>query len=85
MLSLLSTVLVVLSIGCALTSNFLNGKVMGKAGLGFGVVGVLEGSPEWDRRVRLRAWADGLVYVGGGFALAAVLVQNAALKRQATK
>lgn len=67
--------LIFLSIVAALVSNYLNAKVMGEAALGVAVFAPERGSPEWNRKVRLRRWADFLFYAGLAFATAGVLIQ----------
>lgn len=74
-LNMIGAILIFLSIVSALVSNYLNGKVMGEAGLGFGVLAPQKGSPEWERKVSLRNWADRSFYAGMLFAFMGLAVQ----------
>ncbi len=60
---------VVFGLLCSLVSSYLQGKVMGKAGLGVAIIAPDEGSLEWKKKEALKSKADFLFYFGLGFAL----------------
>ena len=73
--NIVGAIFIFLSIVAALVSNYLNGKVMGEAGLGYGVFAPPRGSPEWEQKASLRRWADRSFYTGMLFAFLGVGAQ----------
>ncbi len=74
----MSGLLLFLGVVCALGAAYLNTRVMGDAALEYGVYAPTPGSPEWNAKVRLRRWADGLTYASGVLAAAGVVLQTKA-------
>jgi len=63
-LLLIGSIFLFIGLLMALISNYYNSRVMGKAALGVAMWAPDEGSPEWNRKVKLRKISNGCFCVG---------------------